>query len=141
MEGQNYYANNWVAGAFYNGLPLTGLVTTNAELFPSYVTTQTATNAYKMVLSDVGCNLPAQDLIDRRVIGEVLDGTYHYEGTNGPTYTINGVVQDDPGPDNPGIIDSQTDVHDYTNDSASQLFAELSVAALCHLQCAGGFRP
>ena len=47
------------------------LAITNSEIFPSYVTTQTATNAYKMVLSDVGCNLPTQDLIDQRVIGEV----------------------------------------------------------------------
>jgi len=116
MEGQNYYANNWSSSAFYNGLPLTGLVTNGTELFPSYVATQSATNAYKVVLSDVGCNLPAEDLIDRRVIGEVLNGTYHYEGTNGPTYTINGVLQDAAGPDNPGMIDSQTDVHDYTND-------------------------
>jgi hypothetical protein len=48
------------------------------------------------------------------VIGEVLDGTTHYVGTNGPNYTINGHVQDDPGPDNPGFIDSQNDVHDYS---------------------------
>ncbi len=68
-------------------------VRTNAEIFPSYVTTQTASNAYKCVLSDVGCNLPVPDVIDKRIIGEVLDGTTHYEGTNGPTYTINGFVQ------------------------------------------------
>jgi len=116
MEGKTYYTNNWMTGSFYNGLPLTGLVTTNAEVFPSYVTTQTATNAYKIVLSDVGCTLPARDLIDQRVVGEVLDGTTHYMGTNGPTYTINGVLQDAAGADNPGFIDSQTDVHDYTND-------------------------
>jgi hypothetical protein len=112
MEGKNYYANNWMSGSFYNGLPLAGLVTNAAEIFPSYVATQSATNAYKMVLSDVGCNEPEPDVIDRRIIGEVLDGTTHYEGTNGPTYTINGILQDDAGPDNPGFIDSQTDVHD-----------------------------
>ena len=116
MEGKNYYANNWAVNSFYNGLPLTGLVTNGAEIYPSYVTTQSATNAYEVVLSDVGCNLPARDLIDQRVIGEVLDRTTHYEGTNGPHYTINGVVQDTPGPNYLGIIDSQTDVHDYTND-------------------------
>jgi hypothetical protein len=117
MEGKNYYTNNWMSGSFNNGLPLTGLVTNGAEIFPSYVTTQTATNACKVVLSDVGCNLPAEDLIDRRVIGEVLDGTTHYEGTNGPAYTINGYYQSASiGPDYPGMIDSQTDVHDYTND-------------------------
>jgi len=114
MEGKNYFANNWSSSSFYNGLPLAGLVTNSAEIFPSYVTTQTATNAYKVVLSDVGCNQPAQDLIDQRVIGEVLDGTTHYEGTNGPNYTINGVLQDARGPDNFGMVDSQTDVHDYS---------------------------
>jgi hypothetical protein len=114
MEGRSYYTNNWMANSFYNGLPLTGLITNSAEIYPSYVTTQSATNAYKAVLSDSGCNLPTQDLIDQRVIGEVLDGTYHYEGTNGPTYTIGGVLQDAHGPDNPGMIDSQTDVHDYS---------------------------
>lgn len=119
MEGKNYYANNWSSASFYNGLPLTGLVTNSAENYPSYVTTQSATNAYKIVLSDVGCNLPSQDLIDRRVIGEVIDGTTHYEGTNGPNYTINGVLQDARGPDNPGLVDSQTDVKDYTNNPAA----------------------
>lgn len=114
MEGKPYYTNNWMTGSFANGLPLTGLIVTNAEIFPSYVTTQTASNAYKVVLSDVGCNLPTPDAIDQRIIEEVLDGKTHYEGTNGPTYTINGVPQDDAGPDNPGMIDSQTDVHDYS---------------------------
>ena len=119
MEGKSYYTNNWSASSFYNGLPLTGLVTNGADIYPSYVTTQSATNAYEVVLSDVGCNLPARDLIDQRVIGEVLDRTTHYEGTNGPNYTINGVVQDTHGPDYPGMIDSQMDVKDYTNNPAA----------------------
>ena len=126
MEGKSYFTNNWQIGTAvptgngsnnYADAIEISMVITNAEIFPSYVTTQTATNAYKVVLSDVGCNLPAQDLIDCRVIGEVLDGTTHYEGTNGPNYTINGYYQTNSvGPDNPGMIDSQTDVHDYTND-------------------------
>ena len=126
MEGKSYFTNNWqltTAVRVGNGTNTYAdtneilLAITNAEIFPSYVTTQTATNAYKVVLSDVGCYLPAQDLIDRRVIGEVLDGTTHYEGTNGPTYTINGYFQQaSTNADNPGFIDSQTDVHDYTND-------------------------
>ncbi|HEY1791225.1 MAG TPA: T9SS C-terminal target domain-containing protein [Verrucomicrobiae bacterium] len=122
MEGKDYQTNNWTIGlaiAVGNGTNnyassnQVAQTFTNAEIFPSYVTTQSASNAYEVVLSDVGSDLPAQDLIDQRVIGEVLNGTTHYEGTNGPTYTINGVVQDDAGPDNPGFIDSQTDVHDY----------------------------
>lgn len=115
MQGASYYTNNWMTGSFQNGPTVQAQVQTNAEIFPSYVTTQSASNAYKMVLSDVGCNLPMPDSIDRRVIGEVLDGTTHYIGTNGPNYTINGVVQDTPGPNYPGIIDTQTDVHDATN--------------------------
>jgi hypothetical protein len=119
LKGENYYANNWASGSFVNGLPLTGLVTNGAEIYPSYVTTQSASNAYEVVLSDVGCNLPAEDLIDQRVIEEVLDGTYHYEGTNGNPYIINGVVQSGGDGDNPGFIDSQTDVKDYQSTNSA----------------------
>jgi hypothetical protein len=112
MPGQNYLANNWINGGFQNGATVQAQVQTNKEIFPSFVATQTATNAYKMVLSDVGCNLPVPDIIDRRVISEVLDGTTHYEGTNGNPYIINGYVQDDPSPNYPGIIDTEYDVHD-----------------------------
>jgi len=112
MEGRSYLANNWANGGFNNGATVQAQVQTNAEIFPSFVASQTATNAYKLVLSDVGCNLPVPDVIDRRVIGEVLDGQTHYEGTNGNPYIINGVVQDTPSANYPGIIDSQNDVHD-----------------------------
>ena len=128
MEGKNFQTNNWTIGLAiptgdgtnnYASSNEVAQVFTNAEIFPSYVTTQNATNAYKVVLSDVGCNLPVEDLIDKRIIGEVLTGTTHYEGTNGPNYTINGTLQDDRGPDNPGFIDSQTDVKDYQNTNSS----------------------
>jgi hypothetical protein len=112
MQGRNYFTNNWLNGGFNNGAATQAQVQTNSEVFPSYVTSQTASNAFKLVLSDVGCNLPVPDVIDHRIIGEVLDGTTHYEGTNGPTYTIDGVVQDDPSPNYPGIIDAPTDVQD-----------------------------
>jgi hypothetical protein len=112
------------------------LVQTNAEIFPSYVATQTATNAYKLVLSDVGCNLPVPDVIDRRVIGEVLDGTTHYEGTNGNPYIINGVVQDTPRPNYPGIIDSQTT---FMTRWARRIIR--GRPPYNDLQRAGGFRP
>jgi hypothetical protein len=134
MEEKNYFTNNWQIGTAvpvgngtndYASSNEVAEVITNAEIYPSYVYTVSATNAYKTVLSDVGCNEPAEDLIDQRIIGETLDGTYHYEGTNGPNYTINGIVQPDPGPDNPGFIDSQTDVHDYqsTNPALSNYSA------------------
>ena len=113
MEGRNYQTNNW-GPAFYNDAATMNLVRTNSEIFPAYVMTHTATNAFKFVLSDVGCNLPVPDVIDQRIIGEVLTGTTHYIGTNGPTYTINGYPQTG-SPNFAGIIDTQTDVRDATN--------------------------
>ncbi|HUI08412.1 MAG TPA: T9SS C-terminal target domain-containing protein [Verrucomicrobiae bacterium] len=116
MEGKDYDTNNWASPAFYNGTDVMNQVRTNQEVFPSYVTTQSARDAFKTVLSDVGCNLPVPDVIDQRVIQEVLYKTTHYIGTNGPNYTINGVPQ--PGsPNYPGIIDTQTDVHDVPTNS------------------------
>ncbi|MFB9079807.1 T9SS type A sorting domain-containing protein [Flavobacterium procerum] len=49
--------------------------------FPSYVTTQTAKNAYKIVLSDVGCTQPEFDSHDQRIINETLNGTYSAVGS------------------------------------------------------------
>jgi hypothetical protein len=115
MEGKTYFTNNWMTGSFYNGATVQAQVQTNSEIFPSYITAQTASNSLKFVLSDVGCNQPIPDVIDKRVIGEVLDGTTHYTGTNGNPYVINGVAQPNPSPNYPGIIDSQNDVRDATN--------------------------
>jgi len=47
--------------------------------FPSYVKTQSAREAYKRVLSDVGSNRPL-DQHDQRIIQETLDSTYAYTG-------------------------------------------------------------
>ncbi len=49
--------------------------------FPAYVTTQTAEGAYKNVLSDVGCNLPALDDHDVRIIKETLTDTFSVRGS------------------------------------------------------------
>jgi hypothetical protein len=59
--------------------------------FPSYVTTQSAKNAYKIVLSDVGCIQPEFDDHDQRIITETLNGTYAYRGsvTNKPGFPDN----------------------------------------------------
>jgi hypothetical protein len=54
---------------------------TNSPFFPSYVTTQSATNAYKIVLSDSGCTQPVQDGHDARIILETRTGTYTYSGS------------------------------------------------------------
>jgi Big-like domain-containing protein len=86
----------------------TGTVPTNyspwvsAPFFPSHATIHTATNAYKLVLSDVGCNQPAIDDHDVRVIRETLNGTYTYTGTG-------------PYGGSPGLPNSQDDVGGWEN--------------------------
>ncbi|MCX8091278.1 MAG: T9SS C-terminal target domain-containing protein [Verrucomicrobiae bacterium] len=67
----------------------------NAPFFPSHATIHHATNAYKQVLSDVGCNRPVLDDQDSRIIRETLDGTHTYVGS------VSG---------SPGLPDSQNDV-------------------------------
>ncbi|MFC0778012.1 T9SS type A sorting domain-containing protein [Flavobacterium sp. HJSW_4] len=53
----------------------------DTPFFPSYVTTQSAKNAYKIVLSDVGCTQPEFDDHDQRIISETLNGTYSAVGS------------------------------------------------------------
>ncbi len=53
----------------------------DAPFFAPYVNTQTATAAYKDVLSDVGCTSPVLDDHDKRVIHETLTGTYSIKGS------------------------------------------------------------
>lgn len=120
VNGQgDVFTDNWANGGFSNGSGVESQVRTNSEIFPSYVTTQTASNAYKVVLSDAGCNLPLSDALDVRIVGEVLDRTTHYIGTNANPYIINGVVQLRSGVNRPGFIDSQTDVRDFQSTNAS----------------------
>lgn len=66
--------------------------------FPSYAKIETAEEAYKSVLSDVGCSQPMLDDHDQRVVGETLNGTYHYVGS------ISG---------HKGLIDSEEDCGGY----------------------------
>ncbi|MDD4970666.1 MAG: T9SS C-terminal target domain-containing protein [Paludibacter sp.] len=49
--------------------------------FPSYATIETAADAYKSVLSDVGCTLPVLDDHDKRIVRETQNGTYTYVGS------------------------------------------------------------
>lgn len=65
------------------------------EFFPSQVRTQTAEEAYADVLADVGCNFPALDPHDQRVIAEVRSGTARFKGSRSGL---------------PGLPDSQEDV-------------------------------
>jgi fibronectin type 3 domain-containing protein len=124
VSGQaDLFPDNWANGGYYNGAGMQAILQTNAEIFPSYMDTQSASNAYKVVLSDSGCNMGLQDLMDKRVIGEVLDRTTHYIGTNGNPYIIGGLVQSTNSDNVPGFIDSQTDVKDYTNDPAASNYS------------------
>ncbi len=75
----------------------------SAPFFPSYATIDEVTNAYRKVLSDVGCSRPQIDNHDARVIRETMDGTYSYHGS------VSG---------KPGLPDTTADVggwEDYGN--------------------------
>ena len=66
--------------------------------YPSYATVESAYDAYKTVLSDVGCTQPVFDDHDQRQIQETLSGTAHYKGS------ISGLS---------GIPDTEEDVGGY----------------------------
>jgi len=103
MEGFDYDADNWKA--FFNGPDVQKMVRVDAPLFDSFVTTQSARDAYLNVLKNVGATFPKQDVIDRRIIEEVRTGTVHYTGTRGAAFSP-------PGRNFPGIIDAPEDVKD-----------------------------
>ncbi|WP_289657921.1 T9SS type A sorting domain-containing protein [Flavobacterium panacagri] len=73
--------SNQTAGRRASGVTVTFENFVNAPFFPSYVTTQSAKNAYKIVLSDVGCTQPEFDDHDQRIITETLNGTYSAVGS------------------------------------------------------------
>ena len=88
-------ADNWAGGVQGN---FTGQVRFNS-LHPSApVETQSAEQAYYLVLANVGAVLPKRDSIDIRIIEEVKTGTATYGGIWGA---------------GSGIIDSQTQVGGY----------------------------
>lgn len=77
-------------------------VRSDTPFFESYVNTQSAEDAYNSVITSAGANMPGFDYIDSRYLTEVKNGTYTYTGSK----------------DNlQGIIDSQTDVGGYPNNS------------------------
>lgn len=53
----------------------------NSPFFPSYISIQSATDAYKDVLSDVGQTQPVLDDHDKRMVDETLNGTYSVTGS------------------------------------------------------------
>jgi hypothetical protein len=101
LEGYISETNNW--DSFQNGPDVEQQVRTNAEIFPSYVRTQSAREAYTNVLADVGANYPRWDVVDQHIIKDVRDGTAEFIGTRGPTYG------DRPSKNFPGLIDTQSD--------------------------------
>jgi hypothetical protein len=101
LEGYVNETNNWAA--FQNGPAIEKQVRVDHELYPSYVKTQTAREAYTNVLANVGANFPKSDVIDLHILKDVRDGTAEFTGTRGPTYG------DRPSPNFAGIIDTQTD--------------------------------
>jgi hypothetical protein len=68
--------------------------------FDSFVKTHTAAESYTNVLANVGCNFPALDAHDMRVIAEVRSGTAKFKGSK------TGL---------PGLPDSQDDVGGWDN--------------------------
>jgi hypothetical protein len=101
LEGFVDESNNW--NAFQNGAEVEKQVRVDHELFPSYVKTHTAREAFTNVLANVGANFPKSDVIDLHIIKDTHDGTAEYTGTRGPTYG------DRPSPNFAGIIDTQSD--------------------------------
>lgn len=110
---QAYFSGNIMPGHFDENSQSSGrrIQITNGEIvnyetfvdtpfFASYVQTQTAEDAFKRVLSNVGCNQPIIDSHDIRVIHETITGTYTYKGS------VSGL---------PGLPDSVKDVGGYEN--------------------------
>jgi hypothetical protein len=87
--------NNWNGGVQVIASSLYPSIRSDTAFAVPPVITQTAQNAYPLVLAYAGCRLPVRDVIDTRIAGEVANGTATYRGSKGNT---------------PGIIDSQTDV-------------------------------
>ncbi len=94
MEGK-YGANETLAGVVEPpGEPLAKFVYPQ-PFFECFVNTQSAYEAFEDVLADVGCNFPALDAHDQRVIEEVRTGKVKFKGS------VSGM---------PGLPDSQDDV-------------------------------
>ncbi len=73
--------SNQSAGKRYSGTPNGYSPWVSEPFFPSEITMQTAYEAYKDVLSDVGCVQPVFDDHDLRIIDETFNGTHTYKGS------------------------------------------------------------
>ena len=81
-----------------NEMPVDWTVWVDEPFFPSYAKVESAQDAYKSTLSDVGCNLPLFDDHDKRIVKEIQNGTYTYTGSIGGKK---------------GVIDDETDCGGY----------------------------
>jgi len=72
----------------------------DTSFFDSFIKTHSADETYSNVLANVGCNFPALDEHDQRVIQETRDGTFKFKGSK------TGL---------PGLPDSQEDVGGWEN--------------------------
>ena len=88
-------ANNWNGGVQVISSSLYPTIRADTPFVVAPVVTQSAQDAYPLVLAYAGCRLPARDTIDTRIAGEVASGTVTYYGSKN---------------NYPGIIDSQSDV-------------------------------
>jgi hypothetical protein len=102
FDETNQAAGRTATGSNGGSVPTSYSPWVDTPFFPDYVTTHTAAQAFKIVLSDVGCTLPMLDDHDARVIRETLNGTYTYSGT-GPYGGY------------PGLPNSQDDVGGWEN--------------------------
>ena len=69
-----------------------------APFFPSYATIESAEEALRNVLSDVGCNMPSPTAHEERIVQETLNKTYTYKGSK---------------TGKKGLIDRETDAGGY----------------------------
>lgn len=100
FDETNQAAGRTASGENGGSVPTTYSPWVAAPFFPSYATLHPVRDAFRIVLSDVGCNQPLIDDHDARVIKEALNGTYAYSGS------VSG---------KPGLPDSQNDVGGWEN--------------------------
>ena len=89
------YGGSW---QLVNDMPVDWTVWVDEPFFPSYARVETALDAYKSVLSNVGCTMPVFDDHDRRIVREIQQGTHTYTGS------VTGYK---------GVIDSESDCGGY----------------------------
>ncbi|MDR8391166.1 hypothetical protein NC796_08460 [Aliifodinibius sp. S!AR15-10] len=80
MPGQ-FGVNNQEKGQKVAGKEVGYETFVDHRFFKPHVNTQSARDAYKKVLSDVGANQPQLDQQDKRMIRETLNGTYSAKGS------------------------------------------------------------